>query len=384
MIAQTFLFVEFLDENGCMSLRLMPDGSVSDELGYRTFEDIKAIQGASPLMVVVPALMSGLYQVELPWLSDSKARAAIPYALEEQLAQKIPALHFAFDKAHHQHNRYLVAVIDKMWLTNLTARLDEAGLVFHEITLDWFALHSGEICVTSNAIFIDNERYQGALSFDVASGYLSQLTDHQSVLTFSDSATDLRLSGTPIDHPFLLWAAQRLQSAAHINFCQGEFRRTQEQEGFSRRWLLMGLGTVGAWALTVLSMNMIDVMRLNHQNHVLDQAIAVVYRQFFPQAQQVISPRFRISQLLGSGQMTQDTSVMWLLLDNLNQAINTHETTVESFSYRNKTLSVALRGKEFKAFDGLSERLKQAHLKVAQTQALSHEHDVTTVLELRL
>jgi general secretion pathway protein L len=326
-----------------------------------------------------------LHQVDLPWLSDSKARAAIPYALEEQLAQKLPSLHFAFDREHHQHNRYLVAVIDKVWLALLISRLDDAGIDFHEVTVDWFALHPGEICVTPTTVLMDIERYQGALSFDVARTYLNTLTDAAPVLTFTDSSSDISPAATtPVDSPFLLWVAQRLQQTARMNLCQGEFRRGSQQEGFSRRWAFICAILAGAWLLTVLSVNTINLIRLNHQNRLLDQDIAVVYRQFFPDAQQIISPKFRISQLLSTGRMTQGTTVLWLLLDKLDKVISVSETNVDGLTYRNKALSVALKGRDFKVLESLGERLKQSNVKVTQTQAMSHEHDVTAVMELRL
>ena len=384
-MALTFLFAEYLDETGCMSVRLETDATVSAVLAHRTYDDIKALQTDSQTIIVASASLCGLHQVELSWLSDSKARAAIPYALEEQLAQKLPSLHFAFDREHHQHNRYLVAVIDKVWLASLTVRLDDAGIDFHEITVDWFALHPGEICATPTMVLMDVERYQGALSFDVARTYLNTLTDAAPVFTFTDSSPDISSATTaPVDSPFLLWVAQRLQQTARMNLCQGELRRGRQQEGFTRRWAFICTILAGAWLMTVLSVNIINLIRLHHQNRLLDQDIAVVYRQFFPEAQQIISPKFRISQLLSTGRMTQGTTVLWLLLDKLDKVFSVSETTIDGLTYRNKTLSVALKSRDFKALESLGERLKQGKVKVSQTQAASHEHDVTAVMELRL
>lgn len=383
-MALIFLFAEYLDDAGCMSVRLEADASVSAELSHRSYEDIKSLQTDTQTIVVLSAALCGFHQVELPWLSDSKARAAIPYALEEQLAQKLSALHFAFDREHHQHQRYLVTVIDKIWLADVMMRLDDAGIDFHEITVDWFALHQGEMCVTPTTLLMNVDRYQGALSFDVARTYLNTLTDAVPVLTFTDSSPDIQPTTTTlVDTPFLLWVAKRLQQVSRMNLCQGEFRRGRQQEGISRRWVLVSAILAGAWLLTVLSVNTLNLIRLNHQNRLLDQDIAVIYHQFFPAAQQVISPKFRISQLLGTGQMTQSTTVLWSLLDKLDKVVSVKETVIEGLSYRNKTLSVSLKGKDFKALESLGERLKQEQVKVSQTQATSHENDVTAVMELR-
>lgn len=384
-MALTFLFAEHLDENGCMCVRLEADASVSAALTHRSYEDIKALQVNSQTIIVIPTSRCGLHQVDLPWLSESKARAAIPYALEEQLAQKLSSLHFAFDREHHQHNRYLVSVIDKEWLESLMARLDDVGIDFHEITLDWFALHADEVCVTPTAVLMDMEAYQGALTVDVARAYFDTVTTPTPVLTFTDSSSDINFPTTTlVDMPYLLWVAQRLQTSARMNLCQGEFRRGRQQERGSRRWVLICGMLAGAWLFSMLGINAINLIRLHHQNRVLDQDIAVVYRQFFPEAQHIISPKFRISQLLGTGHAGQGDSELWVLLDKLDKVISVAETTVDGLTYRNKTLSVSLKGRDFKVLEGLGERLSEEGVKVTQTQAASHENEVTAVMELRL
>jgi general secretion pathway protein L len=189
---------------------------------------------------------------------------------------------------------------------------------------------------------------------------------------------------TAVDMPFQLWVAQRLQTSARMNLCQGEFRRGRQQEGAGRRWIFICAALAGAWFVSMLGLNMMNLIRLHHQNHVLDQDIATVYRQFFPAAQQIISPKFRISQLLGAGHTSEGASDLWVLLDKLDKVISLSETTIDGLTYRNKTLSVSLKGRDFKVLEGLGERLSEESVKVTQTQASSHEREVTAVMELRL
>lgn len=383
-MALTFLFAETLNETGCVSVRLETDGSIGAPLEYRTVEDIKKLQLASSTIIIVSTAHCGLHQVELPWLGEAKARAAIPYALEEHLAQKLSTLHFAFDREHHQNNRYLVAVIDRTYLANLMSQLTEMGIEFDEITLDWFALELGDICVTSSIVLCHDDRFQGALSFDVANTYLNTQLKSTPVLTFIDSPSAWHHSGnTAVDSPFLLWVAERLVKKPRLNLCQGEFRHVHKEE-FSRKWIKISLLMVAFWLMTVMGIHVINLVRLNHQIRQLDEDIAVVYRQFFPNAQQVISPRFRISQLLKSGQSTQSSMVLWQLLDKFDQAVKLNELTIEQLNYKDKVLSVTLNGRDFNVLENLSERLKRAHVRVAQTQATSRKHGVTAIMELRL
>ena len=384
-MALTVLFAEFLDETSCLCLRLENDGVVTAVAAHRTFDEIKQMQLDSYTTVVLSTAQCGLYEVDLPWLSERKARAAIPYALEEQLAQKLSTLHFAFDRAHHQQNRYLVVVVDKAYLAQLMASLDAAGIKFNEITLDWFGLQSGEVCLTPSTVLIRAEDYQGALSGELASMYLKEITDPTRVLSFTDSpSVQQNTLFTSVDQSFFLWTASRLQHVSRLNLCQGELSHGLPGEGTSRYWAMACLALLGLWLISVLSINAVNLIRLNHQLGLIDSDIAVVYRQFFPDAQQIISPRFRITQLLNTGGAAQGSIVLWQLLDKLDKAIDPNGLTVSQLAFKNKVLSVTLKALDFSMLDELSTHLKQAGIKVTQTQAASHEHDVTATVELRL
>jgi general secretion pathway protein L len=383
-VALTILFAETFDEEGCLSLRFEADASISAPLAHRSFVDIVTLQVGSRTMVVLSTLQCGLHEVELPWLSDAKARAAIPFALEEQLAQKISTLHFAFDKAHHRNNRYWVVVIDSAYFQGLVTRLTDHEIDFDEITLDWFALQADEMGVSPSAMLVNVERYKGALSFELARLFLNSSTDSKPLLTFTDTPAEwVSPMNTLVEESFYLWAAKRLQYASTINLCQVTFKRDQKGV-MSRKWLSIALGMVGIWLLTILVMNVINLYRINHQLNQTNQEIAEIYRRFFPGAQRVISPKFRISQLLQSGQTSAGTTILWQLLSRLEQALRSDEIAIEQLDYKNNAILVTVRGQDFNVLESLGERLKQAHVHVSQTQATSHQRFVTAVMELRI
>lgn len=384
-MATSFLFAEHLDLTGCVSLRLEDDGVISNPLAYRDNAELKAMQVDSHTIVVLPTAFVGLHQVELPWLSDRKARAAIPFALEENLAQKVSTLHFAFDHAHHQDNHYTVVVIDKTDLNDLFARLDEAGLLFNEVTIDFFALQPEEACLSPTGLLVRNEAFQGALSGALVHSYLDAKNETLTVFAFQDTPPDLAvLASRILETSFLSWVASRLQKASRINLCQGELSHSMQQAPSSRRWVLAAGILMAVWIFTVLAVDTVNLIRLHYQNKQLDQAIGVVYREFFPEASQVISPRFRISQLLNTGYSNQDSDVLWQLLSKLEPALERDPQQVLRFEFKSKVLSVMLQSPDFTSLESLSERLKQARVKVTQTHAVSHPGNVTATLELRL
>ncbi len=106
MVATCFIFTEVLNEDQCLCLRLDPNGQIDAPLALRSTSEVKALQMNARTIVVLPTQSSSLHEVELPLLGERKARAALPYALEEELAQNVTTLHFSFDQKHYKQNRY--------------------------------------------------------------------------------------------------------------------------------------------------------------------------------------------------------------------------------------------------------------------------------------
>ena len=114
-MATCFLFAQHFTDESCLSLRIDDLGQLEAPLERRSLDAIRALQVKANTIVVLPTDNSSLHYVELPWLGESKARAALPYALEEQVAQHVVTLHVAFDQQHYQNKQYLVVVIDKVF-----------------------------------------------------------------------------------------------------------------------------------------------------------------------------------------------------------------------------------------------------------------------------
>jgi len=383
-MATCFLFAQHFTDTYCLSLRINALGQLDAPLEQRTFDAIRTLQNKARTIVVLPTENSSLHQVELPWLSDNKARASLPYALEEQVAQDVTTLHVAFDQKHYHNKHYLVVVIDKAFLQNLMNRLDAASLGFDTITLDWFALNGQEAVVSETSLLIHDDVFTGALSAESARIYLANRLATSPILIFNDSASEFKSIpfSQIVDSSFYEWTAQSLLKAKPMNLCQGGLQHNTKQE-MNARWYQATAVLAGLWIVSFFVVNAFIWYYLTNKIVGLDQKIAVIYHEFFPHARQVISPKFRVGQLLKEGHTGQDKA-LWQLEDTLATAIAQGEFTIEQLRYQNQTLAVTLIAKDFAALDGLQLRLQQAGVKVKQTQASSHEQQVTATLELRL
>jgi general secretion pathway protein L len=383
-VTTCFIFTKHFDDEQCLCLRLDENGQVDAPLAVRSMNELRLLQNNARTIVVLPTESSSLHEIELPWLGERKARAAIPYALEEQLAQDVLTLHFAFDRKHYQNHHYLVGVTDKQLLVDLIAKFDALNLRFDLLTLDWFALNEGEACVTEYGLLIHDNLFKGALRGELADLYLSNIQRNAQLFAFNDSIPLLqKLNVISIDNLSSVWVAQRLLQSNMMNLCQGELQHDTRQQS-SKQWYWVSGMMASLLVVSIFLFKGIYLHSLNTHITDIDKKIAVIFREFFPEAQQVTSPKFRISQLLKSGSVTSDTSSLSIMLDKLAHAVSGSQMTINQFHFQNQVLSVMLVSNDFAALEALQQRLQQAQVKVKQDQASSQEKQVMATLELSL
>lgn len=381
-MAICFIFTQDLDETQCCCLRIDQQGRVDAPLMKRSIEETRALQAQSKTIVVVPGEHGSVHRLELPWLGERKAREAIPYALEDKLAQAVSTLHFAFDKQHYQDNQYLIVAIDKLFLTNLIDKLDSLGLSFDKITLDWFALKHQEVAAIQDRLLVSTDSLQAVLTGDIVKNYLKQLEPSVTLHTFADTDKDIAAlyRGEYGEQSGLLWIAGRLTTNSSIDLCQDNLRRDSRQQS-AQYWYKLSAILLGILLACFTVSKMVYLHSLNRRIQKVDDKIAVIYRQFFPHAAQVISPRFRISQLLENNAMQSD---LWPLLEKFSEAMRTSNVKVQQYRFQNKVLTVTLRGGNFSVLEHLQSKLQQQQFKVTQLEASTQKKVIVATWELRL
>jgi general secretion pathway protein L len=383
-VVTCFIFLNSLNEEGCLSLVLNEQGELHAPLAHRAFSEIRQLQLQAKTVAVVSAEYAGIHFAELPWLPEKKARAALPFALEDKLAENVDDLHFAFSRQFYQDGRYLVVICNKSWLMDLLSELEKHRINFDSITLDWFALENNEASVMRTCLLTyDKQVFCGALARELAISYLDDISTEQTIYTFNDSDASLlapSAQNTGLDS--LVWIAKRLQVKKTLNLSQGQLQ--QNNNNFkAKRWYMAAAIMSLLWVVILVIGNSLKIHSLNTQITDVDAHIATVYRQFFPQAQQIISPRFRITQLLKS-RKDDTNSTFWLLLNHLTKAILENKSQVEQLRFQNQLLQVTVVSKDFDTLEAVQTALQSTSVKVRQSQASSEGDKVAGTLELSL
>ena len=276
-MATCFLFLDALEAEGFLSLHLNDSYAVDAPFTRRTPAEIIALQVNSKTIVVLPTRFARVVRLVLPWFGERKAREALPFALEEELATPVSELHFAFDRAHYQAGAYCVVVVNKLLLQQWLDRLNTQGIAFEAMTLDWFALAEGEALVTDQSLLVHDDTLWGALSPDLAEIYLHQPHELSSFV-FSDSASCIKQPNwTCSDEPYASFVAKRLADKAILNLCQGEFKHDAKKNTRLAPWYYAAGAILGLWVLIFFSLDFFKLYRLASQEAVLDQKISTIY-----------------------------------------------------------------------------------------------------------
>jgi general secretion pathway protein L len=374
-----FLFTEYLNDAGCLCLKLSADGMLKAPPTQRIFSEIKALQEEAKTILVESCANATLINLELPWLPERKARAAIPYALEDDVAQPVEELHFAFDRLRYQTNHYQVTVIAKQRMHELIQQMDDHAIAFDLITLDWFALDEQQLCISDNHLLINQPDFKGTLSGSLALSYLTNHPENPPLIFQNNlliSGTDLK----PNANFSYTWVAQKLLTSKPLNLCQGAIQHGNTSDWIKKGYKLTALAC-GIWLVSIILVNAMSLHSLNKKNSALDQQIEVIYHQFFPDAKQVISPKFRISQLLSANQ-TENQARFWFLINEFAKIMQGSSINIQQLRYQNKILSVTVISPDFDTLEHLENNLKKASLKVNQTEASTHDQQVMATLEL--
>jgi general secretion pathway protein L len=387
-----FLFASNLDQTNCYSLRLNPFGQLDAPLQNRTIEEFLQLQENTRTVVIFSSQIASFHQVELPRLGESKARAALPFAIEDEVAQQTNGLHLAFDKANYLNGAYLVSAISKSCIHDLMTLLQSLSLRFDKITLDWFALHENEITISKEGLLVNTPFFKGYMGFDLLDYFLETYFNfigesEKSFFYFSDTPEDVlirfkdkQINLTKIEEPSGLWIAQRLWSLKPLDLCQGEYLR--EDTSAKRWWFYTAVTSLPIIVLSVLLSDLAQLYFFKKVNNATEQKIAAIYYDFFPQATQVISPQFRISSLLAKGESEVDP--LWLILDKLTANFQDNLFTIEEFRYQNNVLTLTILSNDFAELENLQAKWRASGLQVTQTQAASRDQRVLATLDLKL
>ncbi len=353
---------------------------VADDDGTRrgppaagTLEEAAAGVQGRPVIVLAPATESLTMSVDLPIRSGPRLLAALPYALEEQVATNVESMHFAAgDK--RESGRRPVAAIARATLDEWLELLDEVGIQPWKVVPENYGLAripgTMSVLIEDDCVmFNDGEDLEfsldGAKPSDalVASGHLEEHSDdappEQSghLVVYCSAADEERLSHDWIALRHELHSvdinllpdgalprlAVTVASGAGVNLLQGRYGPKADYGSWLRPWrraaillvtlVIAGFGAKGA-----------DYWRLTKEEAALKAQFASAFQEIRPGSSgDILDPVAAVNSIKRSFGTSTATPVFLASLGELAAAVTSNESVdVEAVSYRAGVIDVRI------------------------------------------
>ncbi|MDN3653003.1 type II secretion system protein GspL [Thalassotalea ponticola] len=360
-------------------------GELTDKDQLVTLQD--KIQGRD-VKVLIDSTVLGFRRLKVPGKNDRAIRAATPYMIEEELAQDVETVFFAYASRPQgfrgDDNCFVVYVSHQQMATWLSWFNDAEIKVRHFIPDVLCLPRHGDVSVVA----IDNQyivRFDDFNGCVVNRDLLPQVIDdiveqtsqqddeeprHLQIDCYSpvDTTVNDRVELVEQSCPLpLLLLAQHSQQA-QCNLLQNQYHIKDERPAFVTMWLKVAAMAVLAVILTVVS-KVIELNQLQAQQAQIGEQIKRDYMQAFPQTKRVrltTLKRQMQNQLAATGASDTDAGFLAMLVavqpafENVTQI----KPNTMRFDGKRQELRLSVVGKDYQSFEKFKQQLEAADLEV--------------------
>lgn len=368
-----------------------------------SLSDAAADIGEQKVIVLVPSTEVLTTSADIPIKGGARLQAALPYALEEFLADDVDKLHFAAG-ARRSSGRVPISVVSREKLAEWLSRLSAAGIKPAQMIAENYGLAripgTISLLVAENQIIIndgaDIELVMQDLSPGDALAAIGALDDNRDddnrdtadavkaastsamprhVLVYCEPGDDeryqhdwiaIRHELESVDVNLLPDGAMprlavTVATGAGINLLQGDFADKTEYASLLRPWkhaamLLLGLIAVG------IAANAANLYALKKQEAEFRGQFHVEFRKISPTASDVQDPAAVVASLRArTGGATDVQQVFLQSLAHLSRALEANsEAHIETISYRNGVVDIRLTAPNVATLDNIQRSIAES------------------------
>ncbi|MFC1772556.1 type II secretion system protein GspL [Pseudomonadota bacterium] len=326
------------------------------------------VSGARRVVVLVPGAEVSLYEARVPGRNRQRVLRAIPFALEEQLADDVEMLHFALGDSLGT-DRYPVAVVERQRMDAWLAQLREAGISAHQWVPDTLALPRTDgwsLLPEADAVLVRSGDYSGfacdtetlpvLVSMMAAREQLPETARVYGSVVVDLEGVDVELDDSqlqPLDVLARGWFAGPV-----IDLLQGAYSRREEWGRLLRPWKATAALLIAALLLAGTSTGL-NYYHLTRQKTQLETDIQALYKKTFPKARRIVNPRAQMEQQLKQLQRHTggSTDFLGMFAETANAVRTAKGITVKGASYRDGRLDLDLQADNLQLLDTLKQAL---------------------------
>lgn len=332
--------------------------------------------------VLVPGAKVSLLHASIPTRNLQKVLQAVPFALEDRLAEDVENLHFALGKRDEEG--YTIAVLRRAHVTHWLEQLAAAGLEADELIPDTLALPVQEaslnLALDAGEVLVrlpDGGAFSAELALApmLIERHLTRLRNNglcdkailhtvegadSDAFALALEALGLEVQRAPLNDGLLPVFAITLHNETGLNLLQGEFARHKGMGEHWQRWRL-AIGLLIAFCVVGILQQGVAYLQLRHQAAQLDAQVSEQFHKALPDVHRLVNPRVQMQQRLAQlsgGNESNGPLPMLLALGTSLQANSAVQ--LSGFTYHSGSLQVQVEADQIQALDDLKSALQQA------------------------
>ena len=374
-------------------------GELTSKITSGSLQDASVVAEQHKVVVLIDSTNVHLNHVKLPTSNRQKMMRAIPFALEDQLAEDIEAFHFVIGKTESDYG-VPVAGIRNDTIESLLERFSAAGITVDAVIPDaicspiedgqWTVLlYAGKALVQFDAqigTVIDMVNLPLLLQSSLSE---AEIKPEKIVYYYLDGQEpeiqpekiDTEVEGVTIaynTHPLVVFCGV-YNNVKSLNLLQGKYKPRRKTTGQWYRWrLAASLAT--AWLLLYLGTAAFEINRLDNKNSKLSVEIDRIYKKTFPGSTRIVNARVQMEQKLQElkgGGNTGGSQFLALLTDSAETLSNQKDIQIRSIDFRNNRMDIGLTATNLQSVETLNKQLNTSRMIKAEiTSATSEKNQV--------
>ena len=379
------------------------DGELTGKITTGSLAELSEASADRTSVVLLNSHCLHINQLQLPTQNLQKLLKAVPYAIEEYIADDVEDFHFVVAR----NNSFTSVVgIKKATLNNILQVFHDAGVNPEKIIPDALCLAADDgeqwACL--------NYKKDSYLQTDVRNGLIishdilpyiidSKLHDGKQdkpkkILLFSeqDDATAFdQLKEKVIDddadielinivynsHPLVVFCGN-YKRAMPLNLLQYDFKPKRKTSGYWQHWRLAA-SLAAVWLVLHLGLTAFQYSQLKDANIITRANIEKIYKQSFPQSRKIVNPRVQMEQKLDELKGSAGGSskgLLFLLAESFGTLSHDKDNiTLQSLTFRNNRMDIGLEGSNLQAVETLNKNLNNNRKIKSEITSSSSEKD---------
>ena len=356
--------------------------SLGNHIGYvrqGTLQDAAVQAKGRRVTTLLPGEQFTLLHVEVPSRNPQKVLQAVPYMLEDKLAEDVETLHFALGERGAAGQ--LVAVVSRARLRACLDELAAAGIAPARVVPDVCAVLPEADAVV--AVLDDDValvRFPDGSGFSIDAPLAPRLLQRR-IDEITPPPARIELHGTPeqmdaldtalaglrlervrqpIEGGLLPLLARHLNAQRGLDLLQGEFKLQNSLQEHWRQWRLAAY-LAAACLLLGIAQQVISYVKLRHEAAALDAQVVQIFTQAMPGSRlQPGTEMVQMKQRLAALEGGDSAGALLHLLDALGTGLTGSDgIQVTGINYQDSTLQAQLQASDISALDALKGTLNK-------------------------